>query len=233
MAQLNEITANFGSNTCVFIDQSLGQSSVWALDLCNAVRDAKSAINWYHQSNLTVERQVLRAMADAGCTKIGFGLEGISSFAIKQIKPINPHNLDKVNSLFDYCNSLGMYVKAYLMIGFPWETEEVVAQYFDAIQKLRANQIKISYFTPFPGTRDWSRYRDQLNSTDWADFDTVQRPVVHNPSISVEQYHEIRKKLFQVFYGSEVYAETYPTNDTLLSALQAELHEVRTLLAGL
>ncbi len=206
--ELKDVTSNFGSNTCVFIDQSLGQSSTWALNLCNAVRDAKSGVNWYHQSNLTVERQVLQAMADAGCTKVGFGLEGISPRAIERIKPVNPHDLGKVNNIFDYCNSLGMFVKAYLMIGFPWETEEIVEEYYEAIQKLRANQIKISYLTPFPGTRDWSRYRNQLNSTEWADFDTVQRPVVHNPNISVEQYHLIRKKLFQVFYGSGVYAET-------------------------
>jgi hypothetical protein len=33
-------------------------------------------MTWYHQSNLTVDRDVIRAMAAAGCTKIGFGVEG-------------------------------------------------------------------------------------------------------------------------------------------------------------
>ena len=93
----------------------------------------------------------VRVMGEAGCSKIGFGLEGISPRAISIIKPVNPCDIDSVNALFDFCNSLGLFVKAYLMIGFPWETEEIVREYFEWLPGIRANQVKISYFTPFPG----------------------------------------------------------------------------------
>lgn len=205
--ELQYLERDFGTNTVVFIDQSLGQAKRWTLDLCDAIRNANLEIHWYHQSNLTVNRDVIRAMAEAGCSKIGFGLEGISPRAISIIKPANPCDIDSVNSLFDYCNSLGLFVKVYLMIGFPWETEEKVREYFEWLPRIRANQVKISYFTPFPGTRDWARFRNQLITSNWVDFDTVRMPVVHNLNISVERYHEIRAALFRSFYRSDTYAD--------------------------
>lgn len=203
--ELRDLKARFNTNTIIFIDQSLGQNKQWTLDLCHAIKGADLGMHWYHQSNLSLERDVLKAMADAGCTKIGFGLEGISTSAVERIKPVNSPDISVVNDLFDFCNSLGIFVKVYLMLGFPWETEEVVKEYFENLSLLHGNEIKISYFTPFPGTRDWDRYEDDLITREWKNFDTVQMPVVFNPHISVERYHEIRKGLFQAYYGSETY----------------------------
>lgn len=205
--ELLDLQSRFDTNTVVFIDQSLGQIKKWSIDLCTAIKNNVQEINWYHQSNLTVDRAVLRAMAEAGCKKIGFGVEGVSPDAISRIKPVNPFDYDSINELCDFCNELGIFVKAYLIVGFPWETEEVVDEYFEWIQKLRVNQVKISYFTPFPGSRAWEQYSNQLVTTDWSDFDTVKMPVVRNPNISVERYHEIRNLLFKAFYGSTSYAD--------------------------
>lgn len=203
--ELQDLKTRFDTNTIIFIDQSLGQEKQWTLNLCQAIKEADLGMNWYHQSNLTIQRDVLKAMAEAGCTKIGFGLEGISPTAVKRIKSINPPDIEAVNELFDYCNSLGIFIKAYLILGFPWETEEIVKEYFDSLPFLRANEIKISFFTPFPGTRDWDKYNNCLITHEWENFDTVQMPVVFNPQITVGRYHEIRQQLFHAFYGSETY----------------------------
>lgn len=205
--ELQDLKSRFATNTIVFIDQSLGQARDWTIDLCGAIEEANLGLSWYHQSNLDIDRSVLPAMARAGCKKIGFGLEGISPRSIERLKPINPKDFAELNTLFDYCNSLGIFVKLYVMIGFPWETDADISEYMDCIGQLRANEVKISYFTPFPGTRGWEQYSNSLVTKNWADFDTVAMPVVHNPSISVDQYHRIRHDLFQAFYGSQTYAE--------------------------
>jgi len=205
--ELQALKSKFETNTVVFIDQSFGQAKRWTLELCETIQNAELGISWYHQSNTTIDRDVIRAMVKAGCSKIGFGLEGISPRAISIVKPVNPCDIDSINSLFDYCNSLGIFVKAYLIIGFPWETEDIVNEYFEWLPRIRANQIKISYFTPFPGTRDWSKFKKQLITSNWADFDTVQMPVVYNPNISVKRYGVIRAELFKSFYASSIYVD--------------------------
>lgn len=203
--ELFELKERYNSNTFVFIDQSFGQNKKWAFELLNLIIDSKLELNWYHQSNLTIKHELIAAMAEAGCKKIGFGIEGISPYAIKMLKPPNPQNFDKINSLLDYCNSLGVFTKAYLMLGFPWETKNTIDEYFSFITKLNANQIKLSFFTPFPGTKDWDIYSNQLVSTNWDDFDTVKMPVVYNPNISVDDYIKIRQDLFNEFYSSNNY----------------------------
>jgi radical SAM superfamily enzyme YgiQ (UPF0313 family) len=207
LRELRDIKYRFGTNTVVIIDQSFGQDREWTLGLCKAIREADLDMSWYHQSNLTIDRDLIAAMADAGCTKIGFGLEGLSPSAVERIKPPNPTSFDAINDLFDYCTGLGLFVKAYTMIGFPWETEDTVREYMRWVPELRASQIKISYMTPFPGTGYWTKYKDQLVTRDWENFDTVRMPVVHNPHISVERYHAIRNELFLAFYGSGTYTE--------------------------
>jgi anaerobic magnesium-protoporphyrin IX monomethyl ester cyclase len=205
--EFQELKEIFGTNTAVIIDQSFGQDKEWTLELCKAIKNAKIGINWYHQSNLTIDRDVIKAMAEAGCTKIGFGMEGLSPRAVEKVKPPNPTDFDVINDVFDYCTSLGLFVKAYTMIGFPWETNQSIKEYFEWIQKIRASQIKISYMTPFPGTVYWEKYRDQLVTRNWENFDTVRMPVVHNPHISIEQYHDIRRDLFRAFYDSNTYTD--------------------------
>jgi anaerobic magnesium-protoporphyrin IX monomethyl ester cyclase len=207
VAELRELKARFDTNTIVIIDQSFGQQKERTLDVCRAIREAELGMHWYHQSNLTVHREAIEAMADAGCTKIGFGLEGISPAAAERVKPVHPSDFDWVNDLFDYCTSLGLFVKAYLMIGFPWEDEAIIREYFEWLPKLRASQIKISFMTPFPGTAYWEQYSDQLVTNDWSHFDTVSMPVVRNPQITVEQYRRIRQELFRAFYGSPSFAD--------------------------
>ncbi len=203
--ELFELKEKFNSNTFVFIDQSFGQNKNWAFDLLKLIIDSRLKLNWYHQSNITINPELIAVMAEAGCKKIGFGIEGISPYAIKMLKPPNPQNLDKINSLLDYCNSLGIFTKAYLMLGFPWENKDVIEEYFTFLTKLNANQIKLSFFTPFLGTKDWDIYSNNLVSKNWDDFDTVKMPVIYNPNISVDDYIKIRQDLFNEFYSSNNY----------------------------
>jgi radical SAM superfamily enzyme YgiQ (UPF0313 family) len=148
-------------------------------------------------------------MANAGCTKIGFGVETAGSKERFVLKGLGPWEIDELNSLFRSCNDHGIFVKVYFMIGFPWETEQYLSnQTVDFLKNLQANELKTTYFTPFPGTKDWEHYSGHLLTTDWEKFDTETMPVVYNPNITVERYHSIRQELFRAFYGSRTYSET-------------------------
>jgi radical SAM superfamily enzyme YgiQ (UPF0313 family) len=205
ISEIKEVQDKFESNTFVFIDQSLGQQKKWTIELCNAIVKNGLILNWYHQSNINIDKELITVMAEAGCRKIGFGIEGISPFAISRIKPVNTPDFNYINDLFLKCNDNGIFVKAYLIMGFPWESKKVIDDYFEYLPQLKANMIKISFFTPFPGTADWNKYKSRLITRDWSKFDTVQMPVVKNAIISVDEYLRYREKLFHTFYGSEEY----------------------------
>ncbi|MGB7062362.1 MAG: radical SAM protein [Candidatus Zixiibacteriota bacterium] len=206
--EYRDVTECLHANAVVFVDQAFGENADWTSRLCRSMEQLKSSAKWYCMAKLTINQKLLLEMAAAGCTKIGFGVETADPERRAELKGFGDESVDDLNHLFNACNELGIFVKIYLMIGFPWETEEYLLRTTRRfLQRLQANELKISFFTPFPGTRDWSRYRNQLVTLDWQDFDTVRMPVVHNPGVTVTQYREIRKNLFRAFYGSSTYAD--------------------------
>jgi len=206
--EIKQLQEQFGTNHLVFVDQSLGQDKEWTEKLCVELIKSKVNIKWYFQTNLTLDHSLIPLLAEAGCSKIGFGLEGISPLAVKKVKPVHMNAITNMNELFRLCNDHGILTKAYLILGFLWETKEIIDEYFQWITEPRVNAIKISYFTPFVGTREFEKYKDQLITNNWDHFDLVQMPVVHNPNITVAEYDLIRTKLLETFYLSETFKET-------------------------
>ena len=190
--EVREVADKYGANALVFVDQAFGEDVTWAKQLCQWLRESgPEQANWYCMAKVTMERSLISEMAAAGCTKIGFGVETADPERRKGLKRLDGGDIDDLNQLFRACNEAGIFVKVYYMIGFPWETPQYLSDVTRRfLGQLEANELKISYFTPFPGTADWQTYSDQLLTTNWEDFDTVKMPVVRNPHISVAQYHQ-------------------------------------------
>lgn len=206
--EIRHLADRYGANVLALMDQAFGEDADWTKQLCRRLRnDDRSPPNWYCMAKTTIERSLLPEMAAAGCTKIGFGVETADREARKKLKRHDGGEIDDLNNLFRSCNEVGIVVKAFFMIGFPWETPDyLLGRTKGFLESLEANEIRMFFFTPFPGTADWQTYSGQLLTTDWADFDPVQAPVVHNPQISVERYHHIRQELVQAFYQSPTYS---------------------------
>lgn len=207
--EVKHLTEECEVNTMVFVDQAFGEDVAWTKYLCHAVEDTcEKPFGWYCMAKTTIDQSLLPVMAAAGCTKIGFGVETADQEVRRRLKHHDGGDVDDLNSLFRACNKLGIFVKAYCIIGFPWETWEYLwGTTMRFLERLEANELKISFFTPFPGTPDWQKYSNQLATTDWRYFDTEAMPVVRNPNISAEQYHQIREGLFHAFYGSNTFAD--------------------------
>jgi len=208
--EIRSVVDELRCNALVFVDQAFGEDKNWTKEICSRLQSFRlgERARWYCMAKTSLDIALLNDMASAGCSKIGFGVETADPQMRKAIKHEIGDNLESLNRLFRACNELGIMVKIYFMIGFPWETREYLMETTrNFLEKIRANELKISFFTPFPKTLDWERYKTQLMIHDWADFDTVRMPVVHNPEISVPEYHEIRKELFRAFYGAAIYAD--------------------------
>ncbi len=199
-----------GCNAMVLVDQSFGEDEKWTREMCTRLQQygVPKKARWYCMAKTSLPHSLLGDMAGAGCSKIGFGVETAETERREMLKRAKGATLNKLNQLFRRCNELGILVKVYFIIGFPWETPDYLLEttkWF--LENIEANELKISYFTPFPGTEDWLRYKNQLITKDFSDFDTVSMPVVYNPLISVSEYHKIKSALFRSFYGSTTYSK--------------------------
>jgi radical SAM superfamily enzyme YgiQ (UPF0313 family) len=115
--------------------------------------------------------------------------------------------VEGANQVLDEVSAAGVLTKCYFIIGFPWETRESLAQLRADVRRLRADEIKATFYVPFPGTRGFEMHRNLLSTTDWSQFTTLSTPVVRNAHVPANELIEIRRTLFREFYTDPRWAE--------------------------
>ena len=150
-----------------------------------------------------VTPELLETMQNAGLTKIGYGVESLSS-NIQQSRIRKAQDFEYVRSVIQYGNDLGLLHIFYLMLGFPEETRETIQETKDNLKKLVPDELKISFLTPFPGTKSYEEFHSEgrLLTTDISLYDTT-RPIVRVDNLTTEEVKKARDELFEDFYSSE------------------------------
>jgi radical SAM superfamily enzyme YgiQ (UPF0313 family) len=150
-----------------------------------------------------MDSEVAAAMAAAKCSKIGFGVESFTDLVRANMKASGGMDVEHANAVLDQVCSAGMLAKCYFIIGFPWETEKTLACLREDILLLRTDEIKVTFYTPFPGTRGYELHKDLLITKDWSRFTTLTEPLVQNNHVTVDRFKEVRKAIFHDFYNSK------------------------------
>ena len=89
-------------------------------------------------------------MAQAGCRKIGVGVESPVYSERKRVKDGYLATNDALQSTIACAHKSGVLVKGYSLLGYPWETEQSLQEFEDALNGFGFDEIKISFYTPFP-----------------------------------------------------------------------------------
>lgn len=130
----------------------------WTLETCAAIaRDCPGA-KWVTTTRVErVDEEVLRAMKNAGCYGISFGLDVASPAIAKHVKKsAHPELSQQVMRL---CDKHGIISLAYLMIGFLWETEETLKETAQFLHAIRPDLVTIHFAHPYPGTKYFEEFR--------------------------------------------------------------------------
>ncbi len=203
MAELKYLKDEYNVNFFYLTDLTFNSNKKKAMEFCNAMIESGLNLSWFAYCNVHLDKELAELMKAAGCTRIGFGLESVVDSGLEKIKP--NQNFDAMAETLKITSDLGIFNRCYLMIGFPWETEEYIEKTKEAIKHLYIDQIRVGFVVPFPGTKifdDWEDIRDKDLSKYTGDM-----PVVKNNNISPKRYLEIRDNMFEEFYGNKAYWE--------------------------
>jgi len=173
--------------------RNIGQKYIWS---CSARPDC-------------VSDELLKAMKEAGCTDIFFGIESGSDRIQKKIK--KNLKLPDTYKVAETCSSLGIRMVASFMAGFPEETREDLNDTIKAILEISARGAKpqMSLLSFLPDTPLHKTYKDHLKYDGrFSDFSAY--------IYSKEEQKMIRNNpvLFSSFYYLPLKATT---RDNLLS----------------
>jgi len=147
---------------------------------------------------LAKDEEVVKDMKYGGCTGTYVGIESGNNEMLKSIK--KTQTTDECISAIRHLQKHGIDSHAFIMVGFPNETEETFKETMEFIPKLRPDNVIFSVFTPYPGSDLF--YQCQKDGIIDGEFDLSiynhQSPLnCFTKNITKERFYELRKEADQ------------------------------------
>lgn len=139
-------------NTLLFEDDHFFMNKQRALEILSGLCGKNLKIEFPNGIAVySIDESVAQALKDAGVTMATLAVESGSDYVLRNIihKPLNLELVKKAVSLLRKKN---IYIRAFFIIGFPGETEELRKETVEFIKKTGFNWVAVMIATPIAGS---------------------------------------------------------------------------------
>jgi radical SAM superfamily enzyme YgiQ (UPF0313 family) len=205
--EMQEIKEKFGTNYFYFADLSFNLNKRKVIDLCNEIRNRRLDTNWFCMCRVdNIDEELLKYMKEAGCSRIGFGVDALNETTLSKVKPGQKLTIDETYEALELTSSVGIIVRTFIIIGYPWETQMDIEETSEILKTLTIDEIRIGLLTPLPGSAIYEEFKKQnLILTDDSSRYTTDEYIIKHPNFSPKAMAEFREKIFREFYQSKEY----------------------------
>jgi len=200
--EIEFLQKNFGTNFLFFNDLTFNANPQKVKELCEEIVSRNLKIYWFAYCSVHINNEIIKHMANAGCTRIGTGVESFIDEILEIYK--SQQNLKLAKKSLKIIDSYGILNRVYIMIGYPEETKQMLEETVEIMKTLPIDQPRLAFITPFPGTPFYKKFKGRLVTTS-SEFFTGDYPIIKNHTISPEEYIKIRNRIIVEFYNSEEY----------------------------
>jgi radical SAM superfamily enzyme YgiQ (UPF0313 family) len=198
--EMQLIHDKYGVNQVTFYDDAFTVDRERTIKICAELRARRLDLIWDCGTRVDmVDRDLLRAMREAGCFAVWLGVESGSEAILgamnKRIR------LNQTRLAFKTARDVGLMTIANTVLGFPGETEQTAWKTIRFIRELDPDDVGFYVATPYPGTPMYEQVKKNgwLRITDFDKYDTAG-PTFETPWLDMEKLAEIRYKAYQQFY---------------------------------
>ncbi len=200
VSELKHLVEKYSIDGFMFEDSTFIVDHQWVTDICSLMNTEGLKLKWCCnvRADLLTEK-LLDTMVSAGLAKVNMGVESASQRVLDDIyrKGIT---VEGVRRALRMCNSRGIFVQGYFMLGAPGETVEEMKLTIDFAASEPFDDALFDITTPFPHTELWEMSKDLINA-DYAEFDCFHRSVYDLEGITPEQIEKLKKNAFWKFYA--------------------------------
>lgn len=196
--ELQFLKRKWGTNLVCFTDLTFNASKKRVFDLCRVIIKSQIRMSWFATAGIPVGKDVAEAMAEAGCSRLGLGLESLLDSSLGKIKP--QQTVRQIYETLGIVDNLGILTRAYLMIGYPWETKSTLEETLIRLKELPVDELKVSFVTPFPGTGINTQWSDRLSQN--IEKYTCDYPVVKCDNLTTDELLHERARIVHGYYQS-------------------------------
>jgi radical SAM superfamily enzyme YgiQ (UPF0313 family) len=197
-----------------FQDDTFTMKRDVVMEFCKAVKKEGLKLYWDCNTRIDlVDARLLKAMSEAGCVQINFGIESGNERVRKEIIHKGRFTNKRIMKVFDLCRKYNIRLACYFMIGHPTETEEELLETKDMILHSNIDILGLSIPTPFPGSDLYDIAKkegivdesvvDQFANKELGEGYAGVYPVYQSPSLSLEfvyrEYKDINRKFYLNF----------------------------------
>jgi radical SAM superfamily enzyme YgiQ (UPF0313 family) len=177
------------------------------LDSCSQIKERKMKIDFKISARVNaVDREILIALKDAGCSRISFGVESGHKKHLDYLeKGITPEQTERA---FRLCHEVGIEAFAYMMIGIPGETREEMYDELKFLKRIKADYASFAVCSPYPKTQLYEKLlKEKIIKHDyWQDYAENPIPDFVMPLVpghySADELRNIQADLTKQFYLS-------------------------------
>jgi len=171
LAEWEYLVSEVGVSEIALMDDAFNIDINRAMKICKEIKKRDLVIPWRSSSGIRADRspkKLLKAMKDAGCHHLAFGVESgvqrvLDEIIHKQLQ------LKSVKKAFKFCRELKITSMAFFMIGNLGETLKDIEKTIDFAIKLDPDFAQFTIATPFPGTPLFQsvKAKNKLKVFDW------------------------------------------------------------------
>lgn len=148
--EMKQVIKKYNTDYFTIWDETFTLNRERILQFCEQVK--KLNVSWRCDTRINfIDNELLSKMVGANLKHIAVGIESGNQQTLDFINKRTTVN--RIIETSHILNDNGINWNAYLMIGFPCETEEMIMDTYNLIDKINPSRITMSIFTPYPGTR--------------------------------------------------------------------------------
>lgn len=200
LSDIRLLMDDFRIREIIIYDDTFTVGKKQVIELCDLIKKEKLDITWSCMGRVDfVDYDELKAMHEAGCHSIGYGVESGDQEILANLK--KGTDLDQSRKAILNSKKAGLETRAFFMLGNPGETEESIEKTIRFAIELDPDIALFNITTPFPGTEmfRWADEHGHLITKDWSRYDCSE-PLMNLPTISPEEIKFYYKQAFKRFY---------------------------------
>lgn len=197
-----EHLARQGVNIVSFQDDSFSAHREFVRGVCRELIARGSGLPWMARVRVDeVDYELLKLMKQAGCIMLGIGVESGSQRIIDNMKKTRRREpwSDLCRQVFRWTRELRIGTNAYYVIGNPTETRQEIEQTVRLAKELNSDSIQVHFYTPYPGSKAWERYKDRINTTECSEMFHYAVPKLALSEVPVDELVKLRSEFYRSY----------------------------------
>ena len=200
IAEIEECVEKYNIRNFFFRADTFTINKNTVIALCKEIINRKLDIAWVANSRVnTIEEERLEWMKKAGCWLVAFGIESGNDDIQKRIKKGTTQA--QAREAVRLCKKLGIKTYGFYLIGFPWETREMIMDTLNLAIELRCDFSEIHIAIPYEGTEFYKIAQDFGILTETAiGHNYFSNPAIGTLHVTRDELIEMRKKALKSLY---------------------------------